>query len=217
MRATARTAGVARNTVTKLLVDAGWGLAELQDRMYRNLDCSRIEADEVWCFVYARTKTQAAHPEAGDVWLWVAICADTRFVMSWWLGARNTEACERFVDDIDRRLAGPYQMFTDHWIAYPPAVKDRDWITHQPAYKHEGLTTAHIERLYGTLRLSVKRYNRSTLAFSKKLENHAHAVALHFMHYNFSHWHKTLKKTPAMAEGLADHQWTPLEIAQHVP
>jgi hypothetical protein len=58
------------------------------------------------------------------------------------------------------------------------------------------------------MRMSMRRYTRLTNAFSKKVENLAAAVALHFMHYNFCRKHQTLGKTPAMAAGIADHIWT---------
>lgn len=60
----------------------------------------------------------------------------------------------------------------------------------------------------------MRRFTRLTNAFSKKLENHAAAVALHFMYYNFGRIHKTLRITPAMAAGLADHVWSLEEIAK---
>jgi hypothetical protein len=62
--------------------------------------------------------------------------------------------------------------------------------------------------------MSMRRFTRLTNAFSKKLANHAYAVALHFLHYNFARIHKTLRITPAMAAGISDHVWTYEEIAQ---
>jgi len=62
-------------------------------------------------------------------------------------------------------------------------------------------------------RMSMRRFTRLTNAFSKKAENHAVAVALHFIHYNFARIHKTLRITPAMAAGIADHVWGYEEIA----
>ena len=62
------------------------------------------------------------------------------------------------------------------------------------------------------MRMSMRRFTRLTNAFSKKLENHAAAVALHYMHYNFARVHKTLRVTPAMQAGLADHIWSLGEI-----
>jgi hypothetical protein len=57
------------------------------------------------------------------------------------------------------------------------------------------------------MRMSMRRFTRLTNAFSKKVENHAAAVALHFMHYNFARIHQTLRMTPAIAAGVTDHVW----------
>jgi len=70
------------------------------------------------------------------------------------------------------------------------------------------ISTSHIERLNLTMRMSMRRYTRLTNAFSKKVENLAAAVSLHFMHYNFCRKHQTLGMTPAMAAGITDHIWT---------
>ncbi len=70
----------------------------------------------------------------------------------------------------------------------------------------------YVERQNLTMRMSIRRFTRLTNAFRKKLENHSAAVALHHMHYNFARIHRTLRVTPAMAEGLADHVWSIEEI-----
>ncbi len=79
------------------------------------------------------------------------------------------------------------------------------------------VSTSYVERQNLTMRMGMRRFTRLTNAFSKKVENLAHAVSLHYMHYNFARPHKTLSKpyptTPAMAAGVADHVWTPREIA----
>ncbi len=62
------------------------------------------------------------------------------------------------------------------------------------------------------MRMQMRRFTRLTNAFSKKLENHEHAIALHFMHYNFCRIHQTLRVTPAMAAGLTDHVWEVSDI-----
>ena len=64
------------------------------------------------------------------------------------------------------------------------------------------------------MRMSMRRFTRLTNAFSKKIENHESAIALHFMYYNFGRIHKTLRVTPAMQAGIADHVWTLEEIAK---
>jgi IS1 family transposase len=69
------------------------------------------------------------------------------------------------------------------------------------------ISTSYIERQNLTMRMSIRRFTRLTNAFSKKLENHALAVALHYMHYNFVRIHKSLRVTPAMAAGVTDRLW----------
>jgi len=76
------------------------------------------------------------------------------------------------------------------------------------------ISTSHVERSNLTIRMSIRRFTRLTNAFSKKLDNHKAALALHFMHYNFGRIHKTLRVTPAMEAGVADHVWSFAEIAQ---
>jgi hypothetical protein len=75
------------------------------------------------------------------------------------------------------------------------------------------VSTSYSERQNLTMRMSMRRFSRLTNAFSKKLENHEHAIALHYMFYNFPQIHQTLRVTPAMEAGVADHVWTLEEIA----
>lgn len=78
------------------------------------------------------------------------------------------------------------------------------------------VSTSYVERQNLTMRMSMRRFTRLTNAFSKKIENHAAAVALHFIHYNFARIHKTLRITPAMAAGISEHVWSYEEIASLV-
>ncbi|HEY4013452.1 MAG TPA: DDE-type integrase/transposase/recombinase [Polyangiaceae bacterium] len=71
----------------------------------------------------------------------------------------------------------------------------------------EHVSTSHVERQNLTMRMSMRRFTRLTNGFSKKVENLEHAVAIHFMHYNFCRVHQTLRVTPAMAAGVSDHVW----------
>lgn len=75
------------------------------------------------------------------------------------------------------------------------------------------VSTSHVERQNLTMRMGMRRFTRLTNGFSKKIENLEHAVALHFMFYNFGRIHKTLRVTPAMEAGISDHVWTLEEIA----
>lgn len=83
-------------------------------------------------------------------------------------------------------------------------------ITGRPDPKH--ISTSFVERQNLTMRMGMRRFTRLTNGFSKKVQNHAAMVAIHFMHYNFARIHNTLRVTPAMAAGLADHVWSFEEI-----
>lgn len=78
----------------------------------------------------------------------------------------------------------------------------------------EHISTSYVERANLTMRMNMRRFTRLTNGFSKKVENHMHAVSLHFMHYNFCRIHKTLRVTPAMEAGLTDHVWEISEIVE---
>jgi IS1 family transposase len=127
LRATSRVCGVSINTVTKLLVEAGEACAAYQDRMFRNLNCKRIECDEIWAFVYAKQKNvtpaiAAKNPAAGDVWTWTAIDAETKLVPCWMVGSRDASAARDFIEDLAGRLANRVQLTTDGHKPYLTAV-----------------------------------------------------------------------------------------------
>ena len=87
---------------------------------------------------------------------------------------------------------------------------DMKTVIGSPDYEH--VSTSYVERQNLTMRMSMRRFTRLTNGFSKKIENHGHAVALHIMYYNFVRVHKTLRVTPAMEAGIADHVWTMEEL-----
>ena len=94
-------------------------------------------------------------------------------------------------------------------VRYSPAVcmgAKKAAISGSPDFKH--VSTSMVERQNLTMRMSMRRFTRLTNGFSKKAENHEHSVALHFMYYNFCRIHKSLRVTPAMEAGIADHVWT---------
>jgi len=242
-------ADVSLNTVTKLLVDVAKVCAEYQDQTLRNLTCKRIQCDEIWQYVYAKKKNvtpeiREKHAGAGDVWTWVAVCADTKLVPSVLVADRSAASAYEFMQDVASRLRHRVQLTTDGHKPYLAAVEDAfgadiDYatltkiyggdpsdekryspavctgcvsqvVTGDPDPKH--ISTSYIERQNLTMRMSMRRFTRLTNAFSKKLENHMAAVALHFMHYNFVRIHKTLRVTPAMAAGVTDRVWSHEDI-----
>jgi IS1 family transposase len=254
LRSVSRVADCSINTVTKLLVGVGTACAGFQNEALRNLPCKRVQCDEVWSFVYAKAKNapdmMKAVGQAGDVWTWTAICADTKLIASWMVGARDGDAAKLFIGDIKDRLAKRVQLTTDGHKVYVEAVENAfgAGIDYEMLVKHYGegsqsperkyspaefvcaskvnisgdpdkahVSTSYVERQNLTMRMSMRRFTRLTNAFSKKLENHHHAISLHFMYYNFGRIHKSLRVTPAQQAGIAKHVWSLEEIAALVP
>jgi hypothetical protein len=79
------------------------------------------------------------------------------------------------------------------------------------------ISTSFVERQNLNMRMGIRRFTRLMNAFSKKVENHASMVALYYLHYNFCRIHKTLRVTPAMEAGVANHVWSIEEIAELLP
>lgn len=128
LRSTQRMTGVSINTVTKLLVDAGEACARYQHETLRNLPCKRIQCDEIWNFCYAKQKNvppdKAGQLGYGDVWTWTAICADTKIVPSWLVGARDSMHAAHFIADLASRLTHRIQLTSDGLKLYVQAVED---------------------------------------------------------------------------------------------
>jgi IS1 family transposase len=245
IRATVRMTGVAKKTVMRVLVEVGQVCEEYQDRVLRNLSCRRIQLDELWGFNYCKAKNVtpdiASRVEgAGDIWLWVAVDADTKLVPCWKLGDRNAGTAFNFVHDLADRLSNRIQLTTDGHRVYLTAVEsafgsDIDYamlvkmygtdpredetryspakctgislavITGRPDPKH--ISTSYVERQNWSVRTAMRRYTRLSNGFSRKIENHAAAVALNYFAYNFIKIHRTLRVSPAMAAGVTDRLW----------
>jgi IS1 family transposase len=119
-----------------------------------------------------------------------------------------------FGDNVDyAQMHKVYGASGDVEGRYSPATCigcDMKTVIGSPDYEH--VSTSYVERQNLTMRMSMRRFTRLTNGFSKKIENHGHAVALHFMYYNFVRVHKTLRVTPAMEAGLSDHVWSLEEL-----
>jgi IS1 family transposase len=129
IRATVRMTGVAKKTVMRLLVEVGEICADYQDRAFRNLRCKRLQLDEMWAWIYCKEKNRTEeiareHPDAGDVWLWVAIDADSKLVPSWMLGQRDLATAKDFVGDLAARVKGRVQITTDALRTYLNVIED---------------------------------------------------------------------------------------------
>jgi hypothetical protein len=127
VRAIERATGVTKQTTLRLLNDAGKAMGEMQDRMFRNLSARRVQVDEIWSFTYAKQRnvaTATAAPDwAGDTWTWTAIDADSKLVMSWLVGGRDSGYAIAFMDDLASRLAHRVQLTSDGHKAYLAAVE----------------------------------------------------------------------------------------------
>lgn len=254
IRSTARMVGCSRNTVTKLLLELADACAEYQREHLVSLPCKRVQADEIWSFVYAKKKNVPAEKRGefgfGDVWTWTALCADTKLAISWLVGSRDTGVATEFMRDVAGRLASRVQLITDGYKPYLEAVEDAfgseidfamlqkiygpdpqaerryspaecigcqvETIQGDPAPEH--VSTSYVERANLTMRMSMRCFTRLTNGFSKKVENHAAAIELHFMTYNWVRPHGSLRTeknnrvTPAMAAGVADRPWTIADV-----
>ncbi len=111
IRATSRIADVSKNTVNKLLIDAGKACSKYHDENVRNVKASVIQCDEIWSFTYAKqknVKTAKAAPEhAGDTWTWTALDSESKLIVSYMVGGRDSEYAIGFMDDLCARLAKP--------------------------------------------------------------------------------------------------------------
>ena len=127
MRSISRMADVSINTVSKLLVDAGKACAAYHDEAVRGVTASRIQCDEIWSFTYAKQKNvkaaKAAPGGAGDTWTWTALDADSKLIVSWLVGGRDSEYAMAFMDDLRDRLANRVQLTTDGHRAYLEAIE----------------------------------------------------------------------------------------------
>ena len=96
IRAVTRLTGSSKKAVSRLMVDAGQAADWYQDRVFRNLTCKRVQVDEIWAFVYAKQRNVAtakkAPADAGDVWTWTAIDADTKLIPTWFIGSRDSDS-----------------------------------------------------------------------------------------------------------------------------
>lgn len=122
IRATARTTGASLGAILRLVAEVGQFCAEYHCLRLRNLSTKRAEMDEQWSLCGAKQKN-ATQPGHGDLWVFAAINADTKLVISYLVGARNAENTFAFVGDLAQRVAGRIQLSSDSWGPYMGAVR----------------------------------------------------------------------------------------------
>lgn len=127
MRSISRICDVSINTVSKLLVDAGRFCAGFHDAKVRGVKSKRVQVDEIWSFTAAKQKNVAGMKApvegAGDTWTWTAIDADTKLIVSHFVGGRDGECASLFIDDLASRLATRVQLTSDGHKAYLEAIE----------------------------------------------------------------------------------------------
>ena len=164
MRSISRVVGVSINTVTKLLIDAGTACAAYHDQHVREVAAKHVQCDEIWSFSYAKAKNvetaKAAPADAGDVWTWTALDADSKLIVSWLVGGRDSEYAIEFMDDLASRLTHRVQLTTDGHKAYLEAVEG--------AFGGD-IDYAVLQKLYGTAPEAVRgRYSSAVCTGARK-------------------------------------------------
>ena len=237
IRATVRMTGASKTTILKLVEEFGEFSAWFQDKMLRDLQCTDLQLDEIWAFCGCKEKNKgtSTNPQGGDIWTWTALCRETKLVPSWLVADRGMNSARIMVDDLASRLANRVQISTDGHRAYVHAIKgafgeeidygrlikvygtdsrgndvvlrcDKEPTIGTPNV--ERICTSHVERQNLTMRMNMRRFTRLTNGFSKKAENHAAMVSIHFLNYNFVRRHQTIKTAPAVAAGVINEPMT---------
>jgi IS1 family transposase len=142
MRSTARVCDVTLNAVSKLLLDAGKVCEEFHVKTVRNVKSTRVQADEIWSFCGAKQRNVTEKNQAyGDAWTFTGIDADSKLMLTWFVGNRSNESAEIFMEDLADRVEGRIQLTTDGLPAYNHAVG--------VAFK-DGVDYAQLHKKYST-------------------------------------------------------------------
>lgn len=254
MRSTMRLTGHSKKGVFRLQREIGEACAKFHAEAVRNVKAKLVQVDEIWSFTYAKQKNipaAKAKEFVGDTWTWIGMDSESKLVISWHVGKRESGDAYWFIHDLKERLANRVQLTSDGHKCYLEAVEDAfgeeiDYAMLIKLYGAPGrsgkdnptevryspplcigskkrriigrplrefVSTSHVERQNLTVRMASRRFTRLTNGFSKKVENHQSAVALHFVWYNFVRIHQTLRVTPAMEAGLTDHVWSLEDVA----
>lgn len=128
IRAISRLTGASKNTITRLLVGIGKACKDYQDLWVVGLKSRIIQCDEIWAFIHCKAKNVPERLQGalgvGDVWTWTAIDAESKLLLAWRVGGRDTDDAKAFIADVERRLTSRIQLTTDGHKPYLEAVAD---------------------------------------------------------------------------------------------
>ena len=240
IRSLERMIGIHRDTIMRWHVRAGQAAQKVLDEQIKGLKVNYVQADELWTFIGRKENPEyhglVMNGYSGEAWVFVALDAESKLVITHTVGHRNSYTALRLMSDLRKRIIGEFQLSTDGFRAYVDAAEiafgtevhfgqlvkiysGDECIGARPTVvagypRLDKISTSYVERNNLTMRMSVRRIARKTNAFSKKSENLLTALSLHFGHYNFCRIHRSLKMTPAMAAGITDHIWSLEELVE---
>lgn len=213
-----------RLTCKPIQVDEIWAFCYCKEKQVTEAIADARFAGDVWTWAAIDADTKLVpcwtigkrDPVTADVFVsdMASRLADRVQLTSDGLTTYFKAIVKAFGEDVDyARLVKIYGNDPEAEKRYSPAVCNackKQSVIGDPDPVH--ISTSYIERQNLTMRMGMRRFTRLTNAFSKKIENHAAAISLHMMYYNFARVHQTLKTTPAVAAGVADHVWSVEEI-----
>ena len=228
-----RATRVGRPTVMRIGLQAGRAADMYQSLVFRDLPSRCVEVDAHWSFAYdekRRTRPYDARRGPGDVWTWTAICEETKLALSWGIGDWSATMADEFMAEVRRRLAHRVQFASNggkglltaidgkvdaeaeeaaltRWLeqGVDAAGDDRGEGDGQSGVRREGPEDATAAR--GTRIWFRGRSGALSEVWAKKLANHADALALQFLYYNFCRIHPAVKTTPAIKAEVTDRFW----------
>jgi IS1 family transposase len=212
IRAVTRLTGASKNTVIKLMIDAGKVCTAYHDEHVRNLKSKRVQVDEIWSFTYAKqknvAKAKAAPANAGDTWTWTAIDADHKLMISWLVGGRDSDYAMAFMDDLRSRLVNRVQLTSDGHKAYLEAVEG--------AFGGD-VDYAQLVKIYGaSLESAIGRYSPAECIGARKTPIEGNPDPKHIstsfaerQNLNMRmHMRRFTRLTDAFSKKVENHMWS---------